>query len=302
MQRADGRHHAALRRLAHFLQRHCFWLLVACYALATIWPAPGRTMRDWRWTLPARSDRRIHVAAGVVGAACCSARRCRPTSRRFARSASGPGRSCVGTLAVWVAPALLVIVAAIVVPWAIDGPVDGRIAGRPGTGGVDAGRQFVGRLDAIGPRQSGAQSGAGAGHDFSLSVGDAVAAWVWLRLTLSPPDQTYFQALIDNFSGAFFIIWVILPTAAGLACRHLARRAARGRGKRLDCHRQRRVAALVELRECRAGVAGSLRAVAVRPCWRPPPILAAALSAVGLAAGWLLARLMRLDAGNPAAR
>ena len=49
-----------------------------------------------------------------------------------------------------------------------------------------------------------------------------VTPWLlgWLRLTLSAPDQANFQTLIDNFTGTFFILWVILPTAAGLACRH----------------------------------------------------------------------------------
>ena len=53
-----------------------------------------------------------------------------------------------GTLAVWIAPALLVLVAAVAGAARGRRRVDGGIAGRAGARGVDAGRQFVGRLDA----------------------------------------------------------------------------------------------------------------------------------------------------------
>jgi BASS family bile acid:Na+ symporter len=114
----------------------------------------------------------------------------------------------------------------------------------------------------------------------------------WLRLTMSAADRSSFEELITNFSGAFFIIWVVLPTAAGLACRHSLgsqRVAAIGNGLTLAS-----VASLLVLNYVNAARAfpevfqqshaSALVATA---------ILALAVSAVGIAAGWILAKPLR---------
>jgi BASS family bile acid:Na+ symporter len=117
----------------------------------------------------------------------------------------------------------------------------------------------------------------------------------WLRLALSSPDPSLFQALIDSFSGAFFIIWVVLPTAAGLACRHsLGGERVAAMAPALTAAS---VASLLMLNYVNA-------ALALPEVVKHSPLsvllttaaLAAALSAVGLLAGWLIARAMRLDA------
>ena len=40
-------------------------------------------------------------------------------------------------------------------------------------------------------------------------------------MSLSAAERAYCEQLVTNFSGVFFIVWVLLPTAAGFACRYL---------------------------------------------------------------------------------
>ena len=148
-----------------------------------------------------------------------------------------------GTLAVWIAPALLVLVAAVVVPLVVDGP---------STAGLLVGLALVASMPVANSSVGWTQLVRG---NLALSLALVLVTiflcpWVtpwmlgWLRLTLSAPDQAYFQTLIDSFSGAFFIIWVVLPTAAGLACRHCARQRTRRRDRQLADAHERGVAAL----------------------------------------------------------
>ena len=37
-------------RWARFVQRYFLWLLLGCYALATVWPGPGLAMKSWEWS------------------------------------------------------------------------------------------------------------------------------------------------------------------------------------------------------------------------------------------------------------
>jgi BASS family bile acid:Na+ symporter len=99
--------------------------------------------------------------------------------------------------------------------------------------------------------------------------------------------------LVNRFSGKFFIVWVILPTALGFAVRALAGRA---RVERADGWIvMASVAALLILNYVNA-------ALALPEIWQHSQpavlattlLLAVCLSAVGLACGWLIARVARL--------
>ena len=102
------------------------------------------------------------------------------------------------------------------------------------------------------------------------------------------------KQLVNQFSGLFFIIWVILPTAAGFVCRLLLTpRASSQRSSWLTRHQRCRAAA-VELHQLGAGAAeGSTKSTAGAACWSRL-LLAVALGVVGLVLAWLIARLFRM--------
>jgi len=292
MQSRDGEQHAAVR-LADWLRRNCFWLLIGCYVLAAAWPDPGRAMREWRWTSTAVPAAEFTLPLVLLALLLfCAAVQTDVVQVRAIRSRPWP--LLWGTLAVWVAPALLAIVAAIAVPHVVD---------REATAGLLVGLALVASMPVANSSVGWTQLVRG---NLALSLALVLVTiflcpWVtpwllgWLRLALSSPDPTLFHALIDRFSGAFFIIWVVLPTAAGLACRHSLG------GERVaaiaPALMMASVASLLLLNYVNAALAlpevvqqsrlSVLLATAV---------LAAALSAIGLAAGWLIARVMRLDA------
>jgi BASS family bile acid:Na+ symporter len=292
MQSADGRP-PALPRLAQFLQRHCFWLLVSCYLLAAAWPLPGRAMRGWRWTPSGLSAAEFTLPLVLLALLLfCAA--VQTDVAQIRAVGSRPWALVCGTFAVWIAPALLVIVAAAILPLVVD---------EASTAGLLVGLALVASMPVANSSVGWTQLVRG---NLALSLALVLVTiflcpWVtpwmlgWLRLTLSDPNQAHFQTLIDSFSGAFFIIWVVLPTAAGLACRHaLGKDRVVGIAGWLTITS---VASLLLLNYANAALAlpevlqQSRVSVLITTA-----ALAVALSAVGLAAGWLAARLMRLDA------
>lgn len=297
MQSADGRY-PALKRLAEFLQRRCFWLLIACYAAAALWPTPGRAMRLWQWPLPGISNADITLPLMLLALLLfCAALQTNLTQIRSL--GARPWALFWATLTVWMAPALLVLVAGASVPALVD---DKSAAG------LLVGLALVASMPVANSSVGWTQLAGG-----NLALGLAlvlvtifVCPWVTPRVlgllqsTLSQPDRTSFQTLIDNFSGTFFIVWVILPTVAGLACRYALgeQRVAAARGWITLAS----VASLLMLNYVNAALAlpevvqqSSLVLLLTTGA------LAAAISAIGLAAGWALARLMRLESDTRSA-
>ncbi|MEX2092990.1 MAG: bile acid:sodium symporter [Pirellulales bacterium] len=275
------------------MQRHCFWLLVGCYVLAALWPAPGQAMREWRWTPSALPAARFTLPPVLLALLLfCAA--VQTDVSQIRAIGSRPWALVWGTLAVWVAPALLVLVAAAIVPFVVDGKSTAELlVGLALVASMPVANSSVGWTQLV----RGNLALSLALVLVTIFLCPWVTPWLlgWLQLTLSTNDQTNFQTLIENFSGAFFIIWVILPTAAGLACRHaLGKDRVTAMGSWLVLTS---VGSLLLLNYVNA-------ALALQKALRESPfsvlattaVLAAALSVVGLAAGWLVARMMRLDA------
>jgi bile acid:Na+ symporter, BASS family len=291
MQSADGPQRAALR-LAHFLRKYCFWLLVACYALAALWPAPGQGLRHWRWSpagLPAAEFTLPLVLLALL--LFCAAVQ---TDVAHIRSiGTRPWPLVWGTIAVWLAPALLVMAAAVVLPLVIErAPAAQLLVGLALVASMPVANSSVGWTQLV-------------RGNLALSLGLVMVTiflspWItpWmldsLQHTLSPPDRSLFQTLVAKFSGTFFILWVVLPTAAGLAARHS-----------LGAERVGALAAWINITSVVSLLALNYMnaAVALQQALRESPladltttaILALAISAIGMAAGGLVARLMRLD-------
>ena len=260
---------------------------------AALWPLPGRAMREWRWTPSALPAAEFTLPLVLLALLLFSAA-VQTDISQIRAIRSRPWALVWGTLAVWLAPAVLVLMAAAVLPLVVD---------RESTAGLLVGLALVASMPVANSSVGWTQLVRG---NLALSLGLVLVTiflcpWVtpwllgWLRMTLSTSDQTYFQALIDNFSGAFFILWVVLPTAAGLACRHAL---GKDRVAAMGCWLTfTSVTSLLLLNYVNAALA--LPEVVEQSrisVLATTAVLAAALSAVGLAAGWLVARLMRLDA------
>ncbi len=112
-----------------------------------------------------------------------------------------------------------------------------------------------------------------------------------LGLSLSPAERMLCQELVSRFSGTFFIVWVILPTLAGFACRHLIRPHRVEHWPSLD--RVRRAAALLVLNYVNAALALPKVFDKTPALLATTAVLAFALSLVGIGMGWVLAWLLR---------
>jgi len=291
MQSADSRP-SARRDLAGFLKRHCFWLLVACYLLAAVLPGPGRQLRSWRWTPTALPATEITLPLVLLAVLLfCAAVQTDAAQIRAIRSR--PWSLLCGTLAVWIAPALLVVAAAWLLPLMVDAQANSELlVGLALVASMPVANSSVGWTQLV--RGNLALSLSLVLVTIFLSPWMTPALLGSLRFTLSAADRSNFSALIENFSGAFFIIWVVLPTAAGLACRHsLGSERVAALGNWLTTAS---VGSLLVLNYVNAALAfpeviqqSQFSALAATIA------LALAVSAVGLGAGWFLSRMLRED-------
>lgn len=291
MQSADNRSSAA-NNLAGLLKRHCFWLLLACYVLAAVVPRPGQQIRAWRWTPTSLPATEITIPLVLLAVLLfCAAVQTDVAHIRSIRSK--PWALLVGTIAVWIAPALLVVAAAWALPLMVDVPANSELlVGLALVASMPVANSSVGWTQLV--RGNLALSLSLVLVTIFLSPWMTPALLGALRFTLNAADQSNFLSLIDNFSGAFFIIWVVLPTAAGLACRHSLggeRVAALSNSLTVAS-----VGSLLALNYANASLAFpevfhqsqiSTLAAAV--------VLALAVCAVGLITGTVIARLLQED-------
>jgi bile acid:Na+ symporter, BASS family len=260
--------------------------------LATLLPAPGQTMRLWRWPLPLSAGAELTLPFMLLALLLfCAALQTEVTQIRSI--AARPWALATGTIAVWLAPLVLVWVAAFVVPAVVDGQSSaGLMVGLALVASMPVANSSVGWTQLV--RGNLALSLALVLLTIFLCPWITPGLLSLLRTFLASTDRASVETLIANFSGRFFIAWVILPTASGLICRWLIgpRRVADA----CSWITVASVAALLLLNYANAALAlpevfqqSQLSVVAVTAG------LAAALSAVGLAAGWGIARMMRLE-------
>jgi bile acid:Na+ symporter, BASS family len=277
-------------RLARFVERYFLWLLLGCYVLATLWPGPGLAMKRWEWTSGAFANQPITLSLLLLTIMLFIAAMMTDVAR-IRSVLQNPLLLCLAVAAVWLGPSLLVLVAGWVVPWIVGGKA---------TAGLLVGLALVAAMPVANSSVGWTQSAAG---NLALALALVVVSisltpWAtphllsWLGMSLSPAERAYSEQLVTNFSGLFFIAWVLLPTAAGVACRYLVtqtRVAAAANWLTLTS-----AAALLLLNYINSALAlpkireSSLSLVVTTA------ILAAALSLVGLGCGWALARWMRL--------
>jgi BASS family bile acid:Na+ symporter len=211
----------AAGRAARFVQQHFLWLLVACYALAAVLPGPGLKMRTWQLDLQVDGN---HVNFPLILLAwmlfCAALMTDLTQVRTVLRHPFLLGAALVS---VWLGPALLVLAAGWFVPMFVNGDT---------AAGLLVGLALVAAMPVANSSVGWAQNTNG---NLALALALVVLSislspWItpqlleWLGSSLSAKEQQLCEELVTRFSGWFFVIWVICPTALGFVVRTLAGR------------------------------------------------------------------------------
>lgn len=272
-------------RLARFLRRRFLWLLIAAYALASLWTTPGLAMRNWQWSPADGATVPVSFVLGLLAVMLFSAALLTDLSQIRIVSHHPLVLLCA-LLAVWLGPALLVVLAGWLIPSSIDGQ---------STAGLLVGLALIATMPVANSSVGWTQN---AGGNLGLSLALVVLSivlcpWVTpgmlnvLGMSLSPSERSYCQELVSSFSGWFFVVWVILPTGAGIVARKLAGRA------RVDALSGWFVvasaAALLLLNYINSALALPRILEASFTLLLATSLLASLMCVVGLAIGWLLA-------------
>ena len=281
-----------MHRYAYFVQRHFLWLLLGCYALAAIWPAPGVPLRQWDWSPGGLPDVRFTVPLLLLAMMLFSAALLADVAQIRA-VLQQPLLLCVATLAVWIGPALLVILASYLVPLLVsEQPASGVLVGLTLAATMPVANSSTGWTQNA--HGNLALSLALVVLSIALSPFLTPQLLSTLGMSLSASERAYCEALVNRFSGEFFIVWVIVPTFAGFACRWL-----------LTPRRVTPIAHWFILASAGALLLlNYINAAIALPPLKDSPLtvvlltafFATTLSAVGLFSGWLIARLLRLPA------
>jgi BASS family bile acid:Na+ symporter len=284
-------------RLTHFVQRRLFGLLLTSYALAAIWTAPGIAMRKWEWLPAGGTSVPVSFVLALLAVMLFSAALLTDVSQIRIVS-HHPLVLGAALLAVWLGPALLVVIAGWIIPPTINGHA---------TAGLLVGLALVATMpvanSSVGWTQN-ANGNLGLGLALIL-LSILLCPWVTpnllnlLGMSLSPSERAYCEALVGQFSGWFFIVWVILPTAAGLACRYLLT------PKRVETFSNAIIlasaAALLLLNYINSALAVPRIRESSLSILLPTAALASALSFAGLVLGWILAWIIVVKPGTRAA-
>jgi BASS family bile acid:Na+ symporter len=275
-------------RLARFVQKQFLWLLLGCYALATLWPQLGVVLRSWHVRSSLAGDAPVVPLLLLALMLFCAALATDLGQIRL--MLQHPLVLFAALAAVWLGPALLVVAAGSIVPRIVDGPaIAGLLVGLALVAAMPVANSSVGWVQNAGGNL--ALGLALVVLSISLSPWATPQLLALLGRSLSPDEQLQCQRLVTNFSGWFFIVWVVLPTVGGFVCRRLAKaeRVASAGGwvalasaaALLALNYINSAPALPRIRESSA----ALLAVTA--------LLAVALGVVGHALGWALARLFR---------
>jgi BASS family bile acid:Na+ symporter len=275
-------------RLAEFVRCHILWLLVGCYVLAALVPAPGVALRAWQWssTEPTKTPIVSLLLLAVmlfVAAILTDLKQLRVLSHH-------PFVLLAALAAVWLGPALLVFL--------VNSSMPSVLAGQSPAGLLVA-IALVASMpvanSSIGWTQT---AGGNLGLGLALVVGSILLSpWIapyllsffGRSLVESRPD---IEALVSQFSGLFFIVWVILPTAAGFIARLLftGDRAERARGALALAS----AAALLALNYLNSVLALPKAYNSPTSLLVATAILATSLAATGILLGWGIAAIFRL--------
>jgi BASS family bile acid:Na+ symporter len=279
-----------LTALASWIHNNFLWLLVASYLLAAVLPGPGLAIRNLSLTPPTGDV----VTAPLVLLALllfCAAAVVRWSQIRSL--IQHPGILLVGLIAIWIVPGVLVSLLGWILP---------RLLGEYVTSGMMVGLALVAAMPVANSSAAWTQNAQG---NVALSLGLIVLTIVLsplatpqmlnlMGLALSDQETAQCEQLVTKFSGAFFMVWVILPSLAGGVVSRLAgpKRINRARGS------LRLISALtlLTLNYTNASLAmPKVFANEVTKTVLVSAVLAVLLSALGMLNAWLLSRWLKLS-------
>ncbi len=277
------------RLIAAWVHTNFLWLLVASYLLAGVFPGPGLAIRGLSVTEP---------SGGVVTAPMLLLALllfCAAVVVRWSRVqdlVQRPGILLLALIAIWVVPAAFVGLLGWVLP---------LVLGTYVTTGMMVGLALVAAMPVANSSVAWCQNARG---NMALGLGLIVLTIVLsplatpqmlnlMGLVLSEQETQQCERLVTQFSGTFFIVWVILPSAAGVVVNRLvgADRIDRARW----AIRIVSAMALLTLNYTNASLAMPKVFDGEGPeMLLVSAVLAVSLSVLGLVSAWLMSRLLNL--------
>ena len=278
--------------LTDWVHRNLLWLLVASYVLAALFPKPGIAIRGLSFSRSSGDE----ITAPLMLLALllfCAAAVVRWSQLR--ELMQRPGVLLLGLIAIWILPSLLVSALGWVLP---------AMFGDTVTSGMLVGLALVAAMPVANSSVAWCQNAQG---NVALSLGLIVLTIVLcpiatpqmlnlMGLSLSSAETAQCEQLVTQFSGTFFIVWVILPSLAGLIANWLLGLELIDRLR--GALRMISAATLLTLNYANASLAmPQALEEGVSKTFLVSSVLAIALSSVGVASGWILSRL--LDSDHP---
>ena len=197
---------------ASWVHRHFLWLLVGSYLLAAWLPGPGLAIR--RLSFSSRSGDEVTAPLMLLALLLfCAAAVVRRSQLRDLMQR--PGILLLSLIAIWVVPALFVTLLGWLLP---------KILGDYVSTGMLVGLALVAAMPVANSSVAWCQNARG---NVALGLGLIVLTIVLsplatpqllnlMGLALSEQETAQCEQLVTRFSGTFFIVWVILPSLAGM--------------------------------------------------------------------------------------
>ncbi len=279
-----------LAAFASWAHSNFLWLLLASYLLASVFPGPGLAIRGLSVTQP---------SVGVVTAPMLLLALllfCAAVVVRWAHVQDLLQRPMVlllALVAIWVVPAVFVGL----LGWAMP-----LVLGEYVTPGMMVGLALVAAMPVANSSVAWCQNARG---NMALGLGlivltillSPLAAPQMLKLmglVLSEHETAQCERLVSQFSGMFFIVWVIFPSVAGVVIHRLTGpdRIERARG----AFRLVSAMALLTLNYTNASLAmPKVFSGEGAETLLVSAVLAVSLSMLGLVSAWILSCLLKLE-------
>lgn len=280
---------AGFTRFGGWLHRYFLPILLAVYALAGLFPAPGAAIREFAVAMPSGGEERASMLLLAVLLFCAVAviqwSQVRDLLER-------PSVLLGGLIAAWFGPTLLVALFGRLAPWLVD---------NDSASGMLVGLALVAAMPVANSSAGWTQN---AGGNVALSLGLIVLSIMLSPLVtpnllklmgwaLSAEDTHRIERVVTQFSGWRFILWVILPSLAGAAAAWLAGHERIVRAK--PWFRMTTLLTILVLNYANASLA--VEQVWSNESWTviiAAIAMAAAISIVGILSAMLQTRLARL--------
>lgn len=202
-------------RLAQIAKRQLLWLLVGAYLLAAVLPQAGNTLRDWQpfgeiWGEVPLSLPLVMLALLLFCAALST------DSKNIWAIVRQPWIVLAGLVGVWLGPVLFVSVVGLLLR---DQLPEGILVGLALVATMPVANSSVGWTHS-------AQGDLAVSLGlilFSIALSPLVTPNLlqFVGLSMSMTERMYCDLLVNRFSGKFFIVWVILPSALGFLAQYL---------------------------------------------------------------------------------